>query len=99
MRPRGFARSPIVPAADQFCLNVSRLVVGDPGNLRVSSVEGPNLVVIELSAPPDDIGRLVGRDGRTIGAVRVLADALAQRLGKRVIVDVQPVLRGNGPRG
>jgi predicted RNA-binding protein YlqC (UPF0109 family) len=50
-------------------------------------------MVIELSAPPEDVGRLVGRDGRTIGAIRTLAEALSQRLGKRIIVDVQPMVR------
>jgi len=69
------------------------IAVAEPGELKVASVEGANLIVIELSAPPEEVGRLVGRDGRTIAAIRVLADALAQRIGKRVLVDVQPVHR------
>jgi predicted RNA-binding protein YlqC (UPF0109 family) len=87
------SRAQPLPEADNFCLAVARHVVGGPESVKVSSVEGQELMVIELSAPPEDVGRLVGRDGRTIGAIRTLAEALAQRIGKRIIVDVQPVAR------
>ncbi|HEV8633208.1 MAG TPA: KH domain-containing protein [Chloroflexota bacterium] len=86
-------RTQPLPGADAFCLTVARHVVGDPGSVKVASVEGQELIVIELSAPAEDVGRLVGRDGRTIGAIRTLAEALAQRMGKRIIVDVQPAQR------
>ena len=86
-------RTQPLPGADSFCLIVARHVVGDPGAVKVASVEGQELIVIELSAPAEDVWRLVGRDGRTIGAIRTLAEALAQRMGKRIIVDVQPAQR------
>jgi predicted RNA-binding protein YlqC (UPF0109 family) len=86
-------RTQPLPGADAFCLVVARHVVGDPASVKVASVEGQDLIVIELSAPAEDVGRLVGRDGRTIGAIRTLAEALAQRMGKRIIVDVQPAQR------
>jgi predicted RNA-binding protein YlqC (UPF0109 family) len=90
---RGPTRNQPLPNADEFCLSIARLVVGNPDALRVASVEGQNLTVIELSAPADDVGRLVGRDGRTIGAVRTLAEALGQKIGKRIMVDVQAAAR------
>lgn len=85
-----------LPAPDTFCLEIARSVVGNPEGVKVSTVEGQHLLVIELSAPPDEIGRLVGRDGRTISAIRQLAEALGLRLGKRIMVDVQAA--GRPPR-
>lgn len=82
-----------IPTPESYCLNIAKTIVGNPAGMKVASVEGQNLIVIELVAPPDDIGRLVGRDGRTIGAVRTLAEALGARIGKRIMVDVASTAR------
>lgn len=95
MRPRGQMRTPQTPPLDEFCLQIARVIAGTEA-IKVASVEGGQLVVIELTASSDDIGRLVGRDGRTIGAIRTLAEALAMRIGKKVIVDVQAAGRSRG---
>lgn len=87
---RGFtSRSQPLPELDEFCLNIARCIVGEPAALKVASVEGSQLVVVELDAPPEEVGRVVGRDGRNISAIRTLAEALATRLNRRVMVDVQ----------
>lgn len=97
MRPRGPARpNPTLPSPESFCLTLARSVVGNPDAVKIATVEGRNLIVIELSAPPDEIGRLVGRDGRTIFAIRTLAEALGTRLNKRIMVDVQAPGRARG---
>ena len=89
---RGFTdRAQPLPELDEFCLNIARSIVDDPAALKVSSVEGNQLSVIELDAPPEEIGRVVGREGRTIAAIRTLAEALAMRMSRRVMVDVQAV--------
>lgn len=89
---RGFTnRAQPLPELDEFCLSIAKSIVDDPGGLKVSSVEGSQLSVIELDAPPEEIGRVVGREGRTIAAIRTLAEALAMRMNRRVMVDVQAV--------
>jgi predicted RNA-binding protein YlqC (UPF0109 family) len=89
---RGFTnRAQPLPELDEFCLAIAKSIVDDPGGLKVASVEGSQLSVIELDAPPEEIGRVVGREGRTIAAIRTLAEALAMRMNRRVMVDVQAV--------
>jgi predicted RNA-binding protein YlqC (UPF0109 family) len=96
---RGFtSRAEPLPELDEFCLNLAKSIVGDPEGLKVASVEGSHLSVIELDAPPEEIGRVVGRDGRTIAAIRTLAEALAMRLNRRVMVDVQAAGGSGGGR-
>lgn len=98
MRPRGPARIPPSPNPDEFCLRIGQAIVADPALLKVASVEGNNLVIIELSAPSDEIGRVVGRDGRTIFAIRTLAEALGVRINKRIVVDAQVASRPGNMR-
>jgi uncharacterized protein len=96
---RGFTnRTEPLPDLDEFCLNIAKSIVGDPEGLKVASVEGSHLSVIELDAPPEEIGRVVGREGRTIAAIRTLAEALAMRLNRRVMVDVQAAGGGGARR-
>jgi uncharacterized protein len=45
-------------------------------------------VDLELSVAPDDIGKIIGRQGRTIRAIRSVAKAASVKLGKRVNVEV-----------
>jgi hypothetical protein len=87
------ARAQPLPELDEFCLLLARSIVGDPEGVKVASVEGSQLTVVELDAPPDEIGRIVGREGRTIAAIRALAEALAMRQSRRVMVDVQSMGR------
>jgi predicted RNA-binding protein YlqC (UPF0109 family) len=44
--------------------------------------------VLELEVAPADLGRVIGRDGRTAQALRVLVEALARRRGDRVSLEI-----------
>lgn len=72
---------------------LAKSLVDDPGGVEVREVPGEHAVVIEIRARPDDVGKLIGRQGRVIRAIRALARAAALRRGKRVRVEV---VRENG---
>lgn len=63
-----------------------RGIVNHPDDVRVESHQDRNTEVLKISVNPDDLGRVIGRGGRTAKALRVLAKALAD--GRRVRVDV-----------
>jgi len=65
-----------------------RSVVDHPDQVRVTEVEGEAAVTIEIQVAAEDVGRVIGRQGRIIGAIRTLARASANRQGKRVLVEV-----------
>jgi predicted RNA-binding protein YlqC (UPF0109 family) len=68
---------------------LARALVDDPDGISVDSFEEEDgTVVLELHAPPDEAGRLIGRRGRTISALRTVVKASAVRRDKRVLVDV-----------
>lgn len=67
---------------------VARALVDDPGSVRVEErVDARGGVRVELTSRPGELGRLIGRGGRTASAVRALAEIAAERDGSRVTVD------------
>ncbi|MCU1414657.1 MAG: hypothetical protein JWN80_1997 [Microbacteriaceae bacterium] len=61
-------------------------IVDNPDEVQVVSKTSPRGDVLEVRVHPDDLGRVIGRAGRTAKALRTLVSALAD--GKRVRVDV-----------
>ena len=60
----------------------ARALVEDEGAVRVSRVDHGDAVVIEVDVSPEDRGRLIGRRGQTISALRTIVDAVAERRGE-----------------
>ncbi len=75
------------PVASQLAL-VLRLLVDEPGRVEVSEVDGDGEVLFEVRVAPDDHGKLIGRRGRTIGALRSLLRARGQQEGKRYALEL-----------
>ncbi len=67
---------------------LAKSLVDHPEEVRVTQVDGETAVIVEIRVAPDDTGRVIGRQGRIIAAIRVLARAVAVRQGKRVVVEV-----------
>lgn len=67
---------------------VARSLVERPEAVEVRIVDGPQETVIEVQVAAEDIGKVIGRGGRVIKAIRTLARAAATRSGKRVNVEV-----------
>jgi uncharacterized protein len=59
-----------------------------PDAIEVSETQGETTVLIEVDAADEDKGRLIGRRGRTVNAIRDLARVLGGKLGKKVQVEI-----------
>ena len=75
------------PTAAAVLGHIVRSIVDDPEAVRVDAVEGRNRVRLEASVAPGDLGRVIGRRGRTAQSIRTLVRAAASRDG--VDVDVE----------
>jgi uncharacterized protein len=67
---------------------VTRSLVDHPEAVEVREVDGPHSTVVEVRVSSDDLGKVIGRGGRVIKAIRTLARAAATRSGKRVTVEI-----------
>ena len=75
------------PTATAVLGHIVRSIVDDPEAVRVDAIEGRNRVRLEASVAPGDLGRVIGRRGRTAQSIRTLVRAAASRDG--VDVDVE----------
>jgi predicted RNA-binding protein YlqC (UPF0109 family) len=66
---------------------IARALAEHPDAVRVSEAEQRGQVVVELFMAPGDLGRVIGRQGRTASAIRLLAALAAERDGQRVSVE------------
>jgi predicted RNA-binding protein YlqC (UPF0109 family) len=67
---------------------VAGWLVDHPEDVTVTEVEGERGSVLEVSVNPEDIGKIIGKQGRIIRALRTVARAAAQREGESISVEV-----------
>jgi predicted RNA-binding protein YlqC (UPF0109 family) len=67
---------------------IAKSLVDDPSQVYISEIEGENSVILELRVGPEDMGRVIGRGGRTVNAMRTLVRVLAAKQGKRVTLEI-----------
>jgi hypothetical protein len=67
---------------------IAKALVDYPENVCVSMVEGSHVVVLELRTHPLDLGKVIGREGRTAIAIRTLLSAAGVKLNKRFTLEI-----------
>jgi uncharacterized protein len=67
---------------------LAQQLVEDKAAVKVDALERDRSSVLELSVAPDDLGRVIGRGGRTAKALRTVLDVAARHQGKRAVLDI-----------
>lgn len=68
---------------------IARALVDKPDAVRVTETERRGMAVLELTTAPGDMGKIIGRQGRTAAAFRTLVALTAEKLGKRAQLDIR----------
>ncbi|HYU78943.1 MAG TPA: KH domain-containing protein [Vicinamibacterales bacterium] len=68
---------------------VARALADQPDAVRVTESERRGMTIIELQVAPGDLGRVIGRQGRTAAAVRTLLAAATEGEGRRATLDIR----------
>ena len=63
-------------------------LVDHPENVQVRTVDNPDSVILELSVGPDDMGKVIGKQGRIAKAIRTVVKAASARSEKPVFVEI-----------
>jgi predicted RNA-binding protein YlqC (UPF0109 family) len=67
---------------------MAKALVNDPDSVVVREIEGASATIYELSVAPEDMGRVIGKQGRVANAMRTLLRVAAVREGKRVTLEI-----------
>jgi len=67
---------------------IARSLVDAPEKVMVSEINGTQSSVIELKVSKEDIGKIIGKHGRTVMAIRTILSAASMKLNKRCVLDL-----------
>jgi hypothetical protein len=68
--------------------HIAKALVDHPEDVSVNVVEGERTKVLELKVHPDDMGQVIGKQGRTAKAMRTLLSAAATRENIRAVLEI-----------
>ena len=67
---------------------IAKALVDNPDQVKVSEIEGEKTSVIELSVSKDDLGKVIGKQGRTARAMRTILSAASTKVKKRAVLEI-----------
>ena len=68
---------------------VAKALVDHPGSVKVKESTRRGMTIVELTTAPGDMGKIIGRQGRTAAALRTLVSVAAERHGLRAQLDIR----------
>jgi predicted RNA-binding protein YlqC (UPF0109 family) len=76
------------PALKELVLFLARALVEHPDQVAVDEIDEPDATVFELKVAESDLGRVIGRQGRTAKALRTVLSAASAKLKRRAILEI-----------
>jgi uncharacterized protein len=67
---------------------IAKALVDHPDQVQVKSVDGEQVTVLELRVHPDDLGKVIGRQGRTAKSIRTILGAAGMKIRKRLTLEI-----------
>jgi uncharacterized protein len=67
---------------------IAKALVDNPDRVQVRAVEGEQVTVLELRVDPNDLGKVIGRQGRTAKSMRTILGAAGMKLKKRLTLEI-----------
>jgi predicted RNA-binding protein YlqC (UPF0109 family) len=67
---------------------IAKALVDKPDQVQVRAVEGEQVTVLELRVDPTDLGKVIGRQGRTAKSIRTILGAAGMKLKKRLTLEI-----------
>lgn len=67
---------------------IAQALVDHPEQVKVTEVVGNQTTVLELEVAKEDIGKVIGKQGRTAGAIRTILNAASTKIKKRSVLEI-----------
>jgi predicted RNA-binding protein YlqC (UPF0109 family) len=72
----------------ELVTEIAKVLVDSPDEVTVREVEGEQVTVLELRVAPSDLGRVIGKQGRTARSIRTLLSAAGVKLNRRFTLEI-----------
>ena len=67
---------------------ITKALVDNPDEVKVTEVEGEHTIIVELRVAQDDLGKVIGKQGRTALAMRTILGAAGMKIKKRFVLEI-----------
>jgi len=67
---------------------IAKALVDHPDDVKVRAVDGEQVTVLELRVHPEDLGKVIGRQGRTAKSIRTILGAAGMKIKKRLTLEI-----------
>lgn len=67
---------------------VVKALVDDPSEVKITEINGDKITLFELRVSKNDIGKVIGKKGKTAGAIRTILNAVSTKQGKRAELEI-----------
>ena len=71
-----------------FLIQIVKALVDNPEQVQVNEIEGTQTTILELRVAESDMGKVIGKHGRTANAIRTLLNAASGKAGKRHVLEI-----------
>lgn len=72
----------------EFIKNILKALANYPDDVVISELYGQQTIIFEVRCNSDDMGRIIGRSGKTIGAIRTLLGVLAAKQRRKSLLEI-----------
>ncbi|TCL53918.1 hypothetical protein EDC14_10696 [Hydrogenispora ethanolica] len=72
----------------ELVLQITKALVDHPEDVRVSHIERNNQTLLEINVHPEDVGKVIGKQGRIIKAIRTVVKSCAVRDNRKISVEL-----------
>ena len=69
-------------------VEIAKALVDNPEQVVVTEIEGEQTTVLELRVAPEDLGKVIGKQGRTARSIRTILNASGMKLKKRFVLEI-----------
>ena len=72
----------------ELVLYLAKCLVNHPEEVEVKEIQGETAAILELRVAKDDLGRIIGKQGRTAKSIRTLLNAVASRTNRKIVLEI-----------
>ncbi len=72
----------------QVLETIAKSLVDSPNEVEITEIDGDKTVIFELRCNAKDIGKIIGKSGKTVGAMRTILNSMAAKQGRKAMLEV-----------